>query len=1086
MAKGNKEGYPRKKAKGHNPPVEDVILGSETIKDLSELNEYKNQFSEETPETENIGNSNIEKLATETEEIVEHIEQGQEKAIEEAINSEPKEQKMEEVLVPINIQKEEILNDTKSLLKKAGEEGSFEPVTKLLENMEKNQESRERLEEDKRKLEGSMSSKKQKLEDTRKKTEAIKAEISAEEPVALNSSAEESNKEVVVEPGLEKVVSDQDEQIDAIGDEINEETGENMENTEEVSEVELTPILNEEETQEALNPEHEERNDADLDKMTFKDAIKKGLKGNLKNSKEYIDSMLEDSFGFVKNFINKEKIKNNWENSSESVKNALTKSLDWWNKDNSERTAKEKVGKTLLSAGFIGAGVFVTALGSDTFLDTNLLTKNSTLVGKMTSRVLGAGFASALTTKFSGNIANAVDGFKSLSKPQKIAVLSALGVVGAGGFMYFAGAGALAATGVAIGARFGADKLYNKNIEGKKSNVKSKEEQIEEIKRQIEDEENNTNKTLDINALTQNLDGITKDIEKLNNELRKIKTFQSITRGAISIAGGLGTMAAVNASKLNWREILENENNKPEDIKTPTTEAPQEAQDSLKEKSTSLWERLKNFSFSKTKVESLNENINTEKEIIIGGNTTPPDSIKTASESFVDPQNEVVENKIDIPKEAIIDGKDRVGITYAFRDQLRANPGMAKDLKIDPEKLNDAKYVAKVTKDLAIKLGYMDSEGHEVRVSEDGKNKIAYVLKLDAECKPYVEETDVETGKIQEVHKEGDSFEGSDIEKKYEYFEDKKYSYQQTQTPSKGLTDDMYPKPIRNSLAHEMGDDSYSYLENTFGQDEEILAPVRIKSASNYTLENLEKSSEWENIKKMNLKEFLGRGKINTSPEQMEIVEFLRTQHVDALLKDRDLEQLILSKQRTLTVEQARELYNKVLNENYDIKPMPIIEGKDYSNTNIEEYIKKDKELQEMHEIANKFKYNVSKEDLQEIKSMNDKNINKLFPTRLNKDNWNQIKDQSVKSYFKSEVDNPLTDYLNNLRKITGLQPRGPWSNMRWLGKEQIDEYITRCLLEAKKTGLLTKALILENQNEYEGSEIIIKKTNDTTDDLYR
>jgi hypothetical protein len=757
---------------------------------------------------------------------------------------------------------------------------------------------------------------------------------------------------------------------------------------------------------------------------------------------------------------NQDKKKEGWfSKQTESVKNAFDKSMDWftntgavkwWNKDYSERTTGEKVTKSLMSAGFIGTALYFTGEKLD------LLPKDTGFLGKVGSRTFMAGLATSFLA--SGTAKKGMEWTKdklaNMNKAQKIATLGALGVAGVGGFVYFAGIGALATAGVALGTRVSLDKYhFNKKIDSKKTGISVKEQEIAKIKEDIEkiQKEKNieeTKKELDINALMNNWGNIEKDIQKLNGELRKIKTYQSLTRGAVSLAGGLGTMAVVNAAS-----------------------------------SGGAWEKIKNW---------WNKDNNTESETITNDNNIKDldASVKKSGEAIkeLEEANKKLVNipesdKFNIPKEAIIDGKDRVGITYALRDQLRADEKLAKALNIDSAKLNDAKYVATEMKKLAIKLGYMDERGHEIRVAE--ANKVAYVLSINEDGKAEVSEVEVGTGKVIETHCEGDNFEGKNYNKEYEYYEDKKYDYS-PKINKINAPIDQTPPPYPGAVTDNTINDNIDPIEKP-------PLPTDAKNTSNietYDYENIKKSPEWQKVENMKLKEFFAIGKSNMSPEQIKIAEYLRSQYAEALAKDGDLKNFILSKQESITVQGAHEVYNDVINKNYDIKPVDIevIADKKYNSEALEQELKNNQELQEMQQVAKDAGYDISPEELKNAQKAYQENLNTIFGK--DKTLWNEGKYQSASKYMKLKDPDPLSKHLNELKKLgRNYEPKDGFLGMK---KEQIDHYLMRVTLQAEKSGQLDiiKPKINASDELYQNTktdktETIINKKNNPKDDLY-
>ncbi len=119
-----------------------------------------------------------------------------------------------------------------------------------------------------------------------------------------------------------------------------------------------------------------------------------------------------------------------------------------------------------------------------------------------------------------------------------------------------------------------------------------------------------------------------------------------------------------------------------------------------------------------------------------------------------------------INPEAVV--HNRQGITQAFAAQMKDNPALAKELGFDGD-LNNSRDIAKFTKELAVKTGYINAEtGAEVRVAE--ADKVAYELRVE-NGKIVVDEKLVASGKVIESHTEdteGAKF-GSSKASEYEY-----------------------------------------------------------------------------------------------------------------------------------------------------------------------------------------------------------------------------------------------------------------------------------------------------------------------------
>lgn len=777
----------------------------------------------------------------------------------------------------------------------------------------------------------------------------------------------------------------------------------------------------------------------------------------------------------------------------------------WWNKDYNERTGKEKVVRAVASAGLIGLSIF----GVGEYL--NIKSESISGEARLARRVIFSGIASSLAVWASDKnfdldfLNKSKEKFKSLSIYSKVG----LGIVGAGSVVALSSLTTALIIGGGLAAKLSTSMVANLWIEEEKD----KKERLK-----------NSEKILDINEFIDKLPQIQKEFEKIDYSINRIKTAKSLASGLISNVTGVGVLASLSLGDLEEEPKNYSENkeaSKVEEATQNTQKTKSENEGWLKKlfskkenTETKTEEITKNKTVLKTeevventdqqtpKTETIQNQENTlsepEKTKNIVKNETP--ETETQGGKITNPQTP--ENKINIPKEAIIDGKERVGITYAFRDQLITNKGLANKLGIDHSKLDDAKYVAKEMKNLAIKFGYMDQEGHEIRISEDGKNQIAYILKLDSNGNPIVEETKL-NGEILETHKQGESFEGKGYDKAYEDFEDKKYSYEKTNNTLEQGDNKTYPAPEKiinteqgtsfNNFQHppefyterELEEDlklGINSGQNKITPDslskDEIQAPEKVF--------NVEKSPSWAGLEKANFLKFINIKDPNHtySPEEFKIFKALEKEYVDALNKQANLKTYL--ENNKLSIKETKDLLHKINYENYKIttKTEDILDNQKTSDSLIEK-IKGDKELQEINKVADKFDYEVTINDLKEVKKLGDQNINNLFGTEKN--TWVKIKDVGATKYMKAISNDSLSDYLNKLKYLTGLKPKnGVWGT--GLGKkEQIDDYINRCLLEAQKKGILSKVILEKNEDitPLPKSDTIIKgKT--YFDDLYK
>ncbi|MBP9802701.1 MAG: hypothetical protein KBD14_00100 [Candidatus Pacebacteria bacterium] len=453
-------------------------------------------------------------------------------------------------------------------------------------------------------------------------------------------------------------------------------------------------------------------------------------------------------------------------------------------------------------------------------------------------------------------------------------------------------------------------------------------------------------------------------------------------------------------------------------------------------------------------------------------------------------------DKIDIKTikpESIIDSQKNLGETYVYRSLIRSDSELAEKLAkyqgLNLDKVDDDRYMANYLKKLAIKLGRMDNEGHEIRYNQKAIGDISLKLDVDKDGKLISYEIDKE-GVVKDVHHEGDSFE-KDLEDYEESKLQKTYSkINEAYEKNEGLvkperivsTED---DPFSNSYLNE--DDSREYFENQYTSgkvvkpdeidDDNIVAPEKINNT--YKLEDIKDSQDWAKLKDSNLKDFFDIGKVNMNEEQIKIAESLRAFYKQALEisnNDEDFQDFVRNNPK-LTIGEATALYKDVI-ENGDFaddlkEKYHFYDWKD-SLSRVEV---KSETMKEMEKIAkDNFKGKFSQSELKSVNRFYEKNLSLII--KEDRDAWYEYKDQSASDYLKTYKDDhdDFTNFLRDLKKVTGLKP-----NNGFLGlghKEQIDEYIMRATMKAKLDGRLDEinlfkktTIIEENQNDAENYE---------------
>lgn len=311
---------------------------------------------------------------------------------------------------------------------------------------------------------------------------------------------------------------------------------------------------------------------------------------------------------------------------------------------------------------------------------------------------------------------------------------------------------------------------------------------------------------------------------------------------------------------------------------------------------------------------------------------------------------------------------------------------------------------------LAIKAGYVDSNGNEVRVALP--DKAAYIVHNDNGNLSVEEKFLNKDGawESKEIHTTGEKFEGEKIEKEYEYLKH-----------GKGTAEEIKPKTLTG---------------------EEFL---KTKTEESYTITGEKPAAVEAGI----------AGKPGTiTPEKPTTV--LETSGTSTTISDKTnipKEKIVDYGTGGRTIPGTSRKFYPYSYESmetghpkpigYDSYHRPIYPHRD--QTEIESQIPK--------EIGDN-PYHLSAEELKEVNKTYDANLAKIFQ---DESTWNKIKD-STGNYraeammakkeegYTDEVNN-LIKYLHKLQKVTGLKPREETSLKPG---ESMAEYIKRALQKAK------------------------------------
>lgn len=810
------------------------------------------------------------------------------------------------------------------------------------------------------------------------------------------------------------------------------------------------------------------------------------------------------------------------------IGNILEKSQKWWDKIGEKKhninffgkslEVDGRVVKTLLSSAFSVGGIVAGSYGL------NMVLTKLNIGLKLASRV---GIATGVTYFFTRENKkqevkteipkkeNWFSNVKKLIKNNPDLIKYGTMGMGVGASFIFSGGLMVGVVGCGMALKLG-NEFWAK-IDSKKEELKK--EQLFKKK-----ELKNFTTDLDIEKLAQNLNVFYEEYAKISKKLSIIKTRRGLLNGAITMATGIGAIAAhdthsastetqQDSSSLKIPKVMpktphqteivsENHDFVKEEMTTEekidtnaiitdkaveqdtfsTTKATEPAPDATKaekvnlEESKKAIENLGNLGMKPVNLGIDPESMKIEQEIPPVTTETPTETPEeTPQEQTVIPKTE----KVAIEENAVVYAADSKtgmggGITYSYLEQLKDNPELCEKLGIDHDKLNDPNYAAQKTAEIAVKNGYLekvtnengDVSWKEVRVLHPDKS--AYVLTAE-NGQPVTTEYQIEknddgtyTGTKVETHHSGDKFEPNTtdgIEKEYEYSTGKEYHY------GEKITD----QPVQKTL-------SDSPIEKT-------QAPQKIEvGPKDYAYKNVYDSEEFKKVENMSNKDFMTKGAENliTTEEGDHLTGFMKKEYEAALKVDPDLKNYILN-HPNLTNKEVLKLYQDIQNGKIDIK------GEELLNTNTEKSLsetltgqeKRDFDYINSRAIENGYYDDLNDNALKDVSDVYKHNVETIFHDR---DDWNDVKDDPVSRYLKmdeNKIEDPktlaLVHHLHELKEKVGLEPlkeTGLFGH-----REDVDEYMARSLLEAKKAGIdLDKLkiqeinqIIIEDNKDYKG-----------------
>jgi hypothetical protein len=516
---------------------------------------------------------------------------------------------------------------------------------------------------------------------------------------------------------------------------------------------------------------------------------------------------------------------------------------------------------------------------------------------------------------------------------------------------------------------------------------KDKIEESESEKEQVFSNEllGSSGQTFDINTVLNKLPELAKRVEEKEKQLKGLEWKKRIVGGAFSMGTGLltTTIQATGVDNLPKKAVIQG---------------------------------IKNIHlFENTEAEEIPVHefkTSTPDPTILEGQDGTQISNETPATSAVSTTNS---ENFEIPKEALVDGKNNIGITYAFKSQLEADPKLAEALGYDqaPDKV---KFLAELGK----KLGYIGEDG-DVRVKAEGG--AAYVLKIDQEGKAIVQE--YQNGIASEIHKEGDLFEPNTkqgIEKDYEYYREKVIKAFEGGGSSNSVHSNA---PTESSLADING------------------VPVERDA---FLQENIEPEAVVNAAQKINPM---------YEEEQIRDKELLKNNEVrfastPKLIVPSEADQMFKPTYEEIVQANATGSFQSLEGQNVNSYAINPTYGGHGSYETVEHT-----ELSEA-EISNKV----------ELKLDND--LDKIFPKG---DYWSVIKGTKAEIIYGLMKDKPetwspeysrLIKYFIELHNITGLEPLEKSAFTVGSHDETIEEYVNRALKEAAKQNKLDQIKIIK------------------------
>ena len=325
-------------------------------------------------------------------------------------------------------------------------------------------------------------------------------------------------------------------------------------------------------------------------------------------------------------------------------------------------------------------------------------------------------------------------------------------IMGIGGLGIATGlAGAFVpAAALASGASIGLGYLSSKFIKGSYTDEKlaqKKQEKTEKLFKKYAETNGEANE--------KNLENFEKDYIKL------LKHFENLTirgklfdEGAKILTGSVVAGVVLGISGATQDHRLENEHIKETKAESAHEEMAKHLDDLKKqhEEAVAQIEKL-----DKQHEQSVADLKDQQAEIKNSENNTDDSNSNENNQPAEKNQTPVSQDKSEVKIENILVRKGE-GIEHSFIRQIEGNAELAKELGYKGE-IDDTKalheFAGHQAHVVAIKTGYVDNQGNEVRIAE--ADKVGYEIKMEDGHVSVIEKTS--TGEIVETHNEGDKFE---------------------------------------------------------------------------------------------------------------------------------------------------------------------------------------------------------------------------------------------------------------------------------------------------------------------------------------